>query len=139
MDTKVVKSWLRFIEPTLKQDHQIKKVVILGYGTGDHIFELQKKYPHIEVIVVDPRKENIKQNFSLAPQSFQYVSAECGVIRLQKLLKQSHYLIPILEFRPCWDSYGQFFTWAETTLKGTPELKEWQHTPSDFILRSLFV
>lgn len=139
MDTKIIKSWLRYIAPILSPLHQIKKVVVLGYGSGHHIFELQRQYPHIEIIVVDPRKENVKLNFSLAPRSFQYVSAECGVLRLQALLKRSRYLIPVIEFRPCWEPYSDFFSWSEVTLKGTPELKEWMHTPTDFILQSLFV
>lgn len=139
MDTRIIKAWLRFIEPILNSNQQIEKFVVLGYGSGQHIFELQRLYPHIEVIVVDPRKENIKQNFRLAPSALQYVSSERGVKRLQSLLQQSTSLIPVIEFRPCWDPCNDFFTWSEMALKETTMLKSWMHAPADFILRSLFV
>lgn len=138
MDTRIIKSWLRFIEPVLHRN-QVTTLVVLGYGSGEPIFELQKKYPDIDLIVVDPRKENFKHNYMQACGPLQYVSNKQGVWRLQKVLQQSSSLIPMVEFRPSWDPHVDFFIWSEAVLKETTEVINWSHQPSHFILQSLFV
>jgi len=136
MDTRVIQSWLRFVEPNLIK---INKVVILGFGSGEHVFEFQKKYPHIEVVVVDPRKKNILSNPHQLHSTIQYVSTLDGIIYLKKILKSSSFPIPILNFRPCWNYYKTFFILAEKILIGFEDLNEWKNTPSHFIMESLFV
>lgn len=136
MDTnKIIQSWLRFVDPLVFQS---KSVVVLGCDSELVLTEFQRKYPHIAVIIVDPRREKIQQFQSCGVSTFQYVSTWDGIAFLQKTLQVTDYPVPIISYRPCWGSYAVFFTEAERTLKGFHELDVWKNTPADFILDSLF-
>jgi len=136
MDSRIIKSWIRFVEPNI---YNTDKVVILGFGTGQHIIEFQERFPNIEVIVVDPRKIKMEEIVIQPFSSFQYVSTFEGVLKLQASLKYSSLPIPILDFRPCWNPYKAFFVWTEAILKGAVDLQEWHNSPSEFIMESLFI
>jgi hypothetical protein len=135
MDTKIINSWFRYIEPNIKNS---AKVVVLGFGDGDHIVEFCNRFPQIELIVVDPRKEKIVNSLHHDICSFQYMSTLEGVSNLQTILMEAKFPIPIIEYRPCWYPYKQFFNWAELTLKSINDLSKWNNTPAEFIMESLF-
>lgn len=135
-DTKLISSWLRYTETAVVS---AKKVVVVGFGSGEHVRTLQNAYPHLEILVVDPRRELFDSHQSGVSSTIQYISSLEGVKNLKYILAESNFLIPILEYRPCWYPYKVFFDWATYELKASASPQEWKDTPAEFILESLFL
>lgn len=133
---KIIKSWLQFIEPMIKNSNS---VAILGFGNGKHISDLIQKYTLSEIHVVDPSTRTIETSFLNVSMNFHYYTKMNSITILKRILQNSIQPIPVLCFRPCWNSDSLFFESTLTELIAEKEIKNWNNSTANFILESLFL
>lgn len=141
MDTenwKAKKEALAWLDWSKSAITSSSEVVILGFGEGLHVRELQAHYPLLEIIIVEPRIELFEQFTSSAQLPLRYVSTDRGLESLQIYLRHTENPVPILCFRPSWQAEQAFFKRALIQLTDQAYLNSNLNKPSAFVLESLF-
>lgn len=130
-----VEKWLQFMKPYLEQHHE---VVIVGSLTIEMIRRLTSNYPLGYFVFVDPHFDSsVLENIGSFFDRIGYINTLSGAQKLSERITRSPHLVPVLGYRPSWQTNRALYEDLYRTLVGTPEKSHPQGLVEN-ILGSLF-